>query len=219
MAELPLSPMLARALLQSATPEFNCLSPMLSIAAMLTLSSAAFISHSGSEKATDAARRRFAVSEGDHITLYNVYEAFVKAGKSVQFCREHSLNHKIMLKAVSTRNQLAAYFSRFGIAEPATDVLRAGGKPMPERICRCVAAGFFAHVARMKADGSFVTVDGKTTLWAHPSSVFFHRKVDWVVYSEIMETRGKVYIRDLASVEMEWLVEYAPEVYKIRDGR
>jgi ATP-dependent RNA helicase DDX35 len=217
MAELPLTPMLARALLQSATPEFGCLSEMLSIAAMLTLSSAIFISHTGNEKAADAARRKFAVSEGDHLTLYNVYEAFVKAGKTVQFCRENSLNHKSMVKAISTRNQLAAYFARFGIAEPSTDVLRAGGKPLAERICRCVAAGFFAHVARMKADGSFVTVDGKTTLWAHPSSVFFHRKVDWVVYVEIMETKGKVYIRDLASVEMDWLVEYAPEVYRVRE--
>ena len=222
MAELPLEPMLSRTLLSSASAEFNCLNEMLSIAAMLTLQGAAFVSHDGGKKALDAARRRFAVSEGDHLTLYNVYEAFVKAGMSVMFCRENSLNHKAMVKAVSVRKQLAAYLERFGIgASPlsSSDVIRVGGKPLSERICRCLATGFFAHVARMKSDGSFATVDGKTTLWAHPSSVFFHRKVEWVVYTEIMETKGKVFIRDLSAVEMDWLVEYAPGYYRVKEGR
>lgn len=221
MAELPLEPQLARVLLSSADPAFSCLNEMLTICAMLTLQGNAFVSHDGGKKALDAARRRFAVSEGDHITLYNVYESFVKSGMSVQFCHENSLNHKAMVKAVSVRKQLAAYIAKFNIAMSslqAPDVLRVGGKPLAERICRCLTTGLFAHVARMKADGSFVTVDGKTTLWAHPSSVFFHRKAQWVVYTEIMETRGKVYIRDLSSVEMEWLVEYAPEVYRVKEG-
>lgn len=221
MADLPLEPQLARVLLSSADPAFSCLNEMLTICAMLTLQGNAFVSHDGGKKALDAARRRFAVSEGDHITLYNVYEGFVKAGMSVQFCRENSLNHKSMVKAVSVRKQLAAYTAKFNIpmsALQAPDVLRAGGKPLAERICRCLTTGLFAHVARMKADGSFVTVDGKTTLWAHPSSVFFHRKAERVVYTEIMETRGKVYIRDLSGVEMEWLVEYAPEVYRVKEG-
>ncbi|KAH7088794.1 P-loop containing nucleoside triphosphate hydrolase protein [Paraphoma chrysanthemicola] len=222
MAELPLEPMLARALLSAATPEYNCLSEMLSIAAMMTLQGNAFVSHDGGKKQLDAARRRFAVSEGDHLTLFNVYTAFVKAGMTVQFCRENSLNHKALLKAVSVRKQLAAYLTRFGLTEPSlssSDVLRAGGIPLPERVRRCLVMGFFAHAARMKSDGSFTTVDGKTVLWAHPSSVFFHRKAEWVVYTEIMETKGKIYIRDLSAVEMDWLVEVAPEYYKIKDGK
>jgi ATP-dependent RNA helicase DDX35 len=219
MAELPLSPMLARALLSASSPEFNCLNEMLTIASMLTLEGNVFISHDGGKKQLDAARRRFAVAEGDHLTLYNVYEAFLKNGMSVSFCRENSLNHKSLVKAASVRKQLAAYLTRFSIPLPPTDVLRAGGTPLPERICRCLTTAFFAHVARMKPDGSFVAVDGKTVLWAHPSSVFFTRKAEWVVYTEIMETRGKRYIRDLSSVRMEWLVEYKPEVYKIREGR
>jgi ATP-dependent RNA helicase DDX35 len=48
--------------------------------------------------------------------------------------------------------------------------------------------------------------------------VFFHRKAEWVVYTEMLETKGKVYIRDLSGVEMGWLVEYAPEVYKVKEA-
>jgi ATP-dependent RNA helicase DDX35 len=222
MAELPLDPMLSRVLLQASLPVFNCLNEMLSIAAMLTLQGNVFVSHDGGKKQLDAARRRFAVAEGDHLTLYNVYEAFVKNGMTLQFCRDNNFNHKALVKATSVRKQLSHYLERFGIKPSplsSSDILRVGGTPLAERICRCLASGFFAHVARMKPDGSFATVDGKTTLWAHPSSVFFTRKVEWVVYTEIMETRGKVYIRDLSRVEMEWLVEYAPEVYRVREGR
>lgn len=222
MAELPLEPMLSKALLQAANPEFGCLSEMLTIAAMMTLQGNAFVSHDGNKKLLDNARRRFAVSEGDHLTLYNVYEAFLKAGmQNVQWCHENSLNHKNMVKAVSVRKQLAAYLDRFDVRESSLsgrDVIRAGGKPLAERVRRCLATGFFAHAARMKADGSFTTVDGKTTLWAHPSSVFFHRKADWVLYTEILSTRDKIYIRDLSTVEMDWLTEYAPEFYKIKNG-
>jgi ATP-dependent RNA helicase DDX35 len=222
MAELPLEPMLSRALLSAADPQFGCLNEMLTIAAMMTLQGNAFVSHDGGKKQLEAARRRFTVAEGDHLTLYNVYEAFLKGGMQVQWCRENSLNHKSLVKAVSVRKQLAAYLARFGVtASPlaASDVLRVGGTPLAERVRRCLTTGFFAHAARMKADGSFATVDGKTTLWAHPSSVFFHRKADWVVYTEIMETRGKIYIRDLSTIEMDWLTEYAPEYYKIKNGR
>jgi ATP-dependent RNA helicase DDX35 len=225
MAELPLEPMLSRALLQAANPEFSCLSEMLTIAAMMTLQGNAFVSHDGNKKQLDNARRRFAVAEGDHLTLYNVYEAFIKAGlQNVQWCRDNCLNHKSMVKAVSVRKQLAAYLDRFGVKEnvlssSSSGVLRVGGTPLAERVRRCLTTGFFAHAARMKSDGSFTTVDGKTTLWAHPSSVFFHRKADWVVYTEILSTRDKIYIRDLSTVDMDWLTEYAPEYYKIRNGR
>lgn len=222
MAELPLEPMLSRALLNAANPEFGCLAEMLSIAAMMTLQGNAFVSHNDNKAALEKARRRFAVSEGDHLTLYNVYTAFVQNGQNVQWCRENCLNHKAMVKAVSVRKQLAAYLDRFGVKESvlsAPDVMRVGGKPLAERVRRCLATGFFAHVARMKTDGSFTTVDGKTTLWAHPSSVFFHRKADWVIYTEILSTRDKIYIRDLSSVDMDWLTEYAPEYYKVKEGR
>ncbi|KAF2855777.1 ATP dependent RNA helicase-like protein [Plenodomus tracheiphilus IPT5] len=224
MAELPLEPMLSKALLQAANPEFGCLSEMLTIAAMMTLQGNAFVSHDGNKKQLDNARRRFAVAEGDHLTLYNVYEAFTKAGiQNVQWCRDNCLNHKSMVKAVSVRKQLAAYLDRFGVKESilssSSGVLRVGGTPLAERVRRCLTTGFFAHAARMKSDGSFTTVDGKTTLWAHPSSVFFHRKAEWVVYTEILATRDKIYIRDLSTVEMDWLSEYAPEYYKVRNGR
>ncbi|KAJ4351780.1 uncharacterized protein N0V89_007123 [Didymosphaeria variabile] len=220
MAELPLEPMLARTLLNA--PSFGCFSEMLSISAMMTLQGTAFVAHDGNQKLLEKARRRFAVKEGDHITLYNVYQAFTNpaVGKqSSQWCRENCLNYKAMLKAVSVRKQLRNYLDRMGIQENAlasSDAMTRGGLDVSERVQRCLTTGFFAQAARMKSDGSFVTVGGETVLWAHPSSIFFHRNADWVIYHEIQETKGKVYIRDLTTVEADWLTEYAPEYYKVK---
>ncbi|KAF2261344.1 P-loop containing nucleoside triphosphate hydrolase protein [Lojkania enalia] len=221
MAELPLEPMLAKALLNS--PKFGCLYEMLHIAAMTTLQGNAFVSQDGNIKLLDKAKRKFAVEEGDHITLLNVYEAFVTTGKKdAQWCRSNSLNYKAMVKAVSVRNQLKRHLEKLGIQESALnapDVRRAGGQSSyspSERIRRCLVTGFFAHAARMKPDGTFQTANGETTLWAHPTSILFHRKADWVVYHEIMETKNKIFIRDITKIEMDWLTEYAPEYYRVR---
>ena len=175
MAELPLEPMLSKALLNA--PNFGCLSEMLTIAAMMTLQGNTFVSHEGSQKLTNAAKRKFTVSEGDHITLYNVYESFVGHGKKdVKWCRDNYLNFKALVKAVSVRKQLRNHLERLGITEgtalSSSDVKRIGGMDMAERVRRCLTTGFFAHVARMKPDGSFASMTG-TQLWAHPSSIFF----------------------------------------------
>ncbi|KAK5279095.1 hypothetical protein LTR16_007990, partial [Cryomyces antarcticus] len=165
MAELAVEPMMAKVLLSA--PAFGCLSEMLSIAAMTSLQGAVWFHHDGSKKATESARRKFAVEEGDHLTLLNVYQAFVTKGKKeAKWCRDNYLNFKSMTRAVSIRNQLTRYLERFGVRidnlSVSKDVLRAGGPDRAEQIRRCLTTGFFAHAARMQPDGTFRTVSGGT---------------------------------------------------------
>jgi ATP-dependent RNA helicase DDX35 len=53
-------------------------------------------------------------------------------------------------------------------------------------------------------------------LHAHPTSLLFNRKADWVIFHEVMETGNKTYVRDITKIEKAWLLEYAPEFYKIQ---
>lgn len=217
MAELSLEPMMAKVLLRASS--FDCLSEILSIAAMTSLQGTVWVYHDDKKKPTETARRKFAAEEGDHLTLLNVYHAFVTKGKKeAKWCRDNYLNYKALIRAVSIRNQLRAYLERFGFnvqeSLSAPDVRRAGGPDKAEQIRRCLTAGYFAHAARMQADGSFKTVNG-TTLWAHPSSLMFNRKADWVIFHEIMETGKKIYIRDITKIEKKWLLEYAGGFYKM----
>lgn len=174
MAELSVEPMMAKVLLSASA--MGCLSAILSVAAMTSLQGAIWFHHDGEKKATESARRKFAVEEGDHLTLLNVYQAFVTKGrKDSKWCRDNFLNYKSMTRAVSVRAQLKRYLERFGIdveetlAPNKVDGVFSKG----EQIRKCLTLGYFAHAARMQPDGTFKTINGHATLHAHPSSLMF----------------------------------------------
>jgi len=158
-----------------------------------------FITHEGSKKPAESAKRKFAVEEGDHLTLLNVYQAFSpKANKpnAAKWCKDNYLNFRALSRAVSVREQLRRYVDRFNLRVSSAGGGGGGGAPTAEGIRRCLTTGYFAHAARMQPDGSFRSVNG-TQLWAHPSSVMFNRKADWVVFHEVVETGKKTFIRDV----------------------
>ncbi|KAI0596038.1 P-loop containing nucleoside triphosphate hydrolase protein [Biscogniauxia sp. FL1348] len=211
MAELAVEPMMAKTLLSA--PSFGCLSEILTIAAMTSLGGSVWIQREGEKKQMESARRKFAAEEGDHLTLLNVYQTFVTKGKKdSKFCHDNHLNFKALTRAVSIRAQLKRYLERFGIA--VDESLKAASPGKGEQVRRCLTTGYFAHAAKMQADGSFRNVEGGTTLHAHPSSLMFNRKADWVIFHEVMETGNKTFIRDITKIERGWLLEYAPEFYQ-----
>jgi ATP-dependent RNA helicase DDX35 len=220
MAELAaVEPMMAKTLLSAST--FGCTSEILTIAAMTSLDGSVWFHHEGERKQMETSRRKFAVEEGDHLTLLNAYQAFITKGqKGSKFCHENNLNFKSMSRAVSIRGQLKRYLERFGIPVDQLDKTASSETlNKAEQIRRCLTAGYFAHAARMQPDGTFKNVAGGTILHAHPSSLMFNRKADWVIFHEVMETGNKIFIRDITKIEKEWLTEYAPEFYTLTSGR
>lgn len=222
MAELSVEPMMAKVLLSAST--FGCLSEVLSIAAMTSLQGAVWFYQNAEHKSTETARRKFAAEEGDHLTLLNVYQAFVTKGKKdSKWSRDNYLNFKSMSRAVSIRAQLKRYIERFGInVDESLSTQKKQGHT--DQIRKCLTAGYFAHAARMQADGTFKAVSGDVVLHAHPSSLLFvrtlarqslsawitnhsqNRKADWVIFHEILETGNKVFIRDITKIEKGWLL-------------
>lgn len=258
MAELALEPMLAKCLLSA--PAFGCLSEMLTIAAMVSLQGNIWFSTHGDDDDDDrkksssekTARRKFAVEEGDHLTLLNVYHAFITTGKKEpRWCQQHHLNFQSMIRAVSIRNQLRRYLERLGIdvseslssssgngnhhGSSTSTTKESPSSSSSSSIMRCLTSGYFAHAARMAPDGTFRTISssnssssssksgggeggrGGVVLHAHPSSLMFHRKADFVIFSEVMETGEKIFIRDVSKIEKGWLLEYAPEYYRVKE--
>ena len=217
IAELAVDPMMAKALL--GADSFGCLNEMLSIAAMVSLQGGVWLTSQGSKKEQQLTRHKFAAEQGDHLTLLNVYQAFTTTGKrDAKWCAKNYINHKSMTRAVSIRKQLQRYLERLGIYENHSVSTGASDQRInvAEMICRCLTTGFFAHAAKMQPDGTFKTVNGQTVLHAHPSSLMFNRKAEWVIFHEIMETSSKTFIRDLSKIEKPWLLEYAPTFYSLK---
>ncbi|KAA8590966.1 hypothetical protein FQN60_001909 [Etheostoma spectabile] len=204
MAEFPLSPMFAKMLLESGN--FGCSKEIVTIAAMMQIQNI-FVVPSNQKKAAAREHRKFAVAEGDHLTMLNVYEAFIKHQKSSQWCQEHFLNYKGLLRAVTVREQLRRLMNKFKVP-------RTSSEGDPDVILKCIVYGFFANAARIHHSGSYRTLRDDRELHIHPNSVLFGEKPPkWVVFNEVVQT-AKYYMRDVTAVESSWLVELAPHFYK-----
>lgn len=200
MAEMPIEPMMGKALL--ASKELRCTSEMLSIAAMMCVSNPFLIPDEGRSKAGaegELERRKFTAEEGDALTLLNVFNAFVhpRVGKqSARWCGTHRLNFKALSRAVAIRAQLQRYMVRFGV-DPHVSC-----EGDAKRLRRCLVSGFFKNAARRGVNGEWRSVREGALLHVHPSSVLFNRepKGRWVVYGEVVQTT-KSFMRDVTVIE------------------
>lgn len=206
-AECPIEVNIARMLFTSQ--EFRCGDEILSIAAMTTVQDVFVIPDGAPGALAELERRKFTAEEGDHITLLNAYNAFIRHGKSSSWCRSHALSFRAMSRAVSIRSQLKKYMCRFGLP-----IESCHGDA--QRLRQCLVTGYWRNSAQWCADGTYASVQGKTILHVHPNSVLFTRKPKsgWVIYHEMEETKKKQ-IRILTEVEPEWLLEHG---YKFQDS-
>jgi ATP-dependent RNA helicase DDX35 len=221
LAELPLEPQLGKALL--ASDALGCVSEMLTVAAYLQVAHV-WQSSRGRQRALDEARDRFAVAEGDAVTFLNVHRAWERVGgagggaKAHAFTDKNMLSRRALVRASDVREQLSKHVERFGLRPSAS---RSDGRD-PDPVRRAMASGFFANAATLAphgggADGcAFRSVRGGATLYVHPGSVLFRARPACVVYVSAVRT-GKEYMRDVTSVDPEWLPELAPHFYATRN--
>uniref|UniRef100_A0A2K5LZC7 Probable ATP-dependent RNA helicase DHX35 n=1 Tax=Cercocebus atys TaxID=9531 RepID=A0A2K5LZC7_CERAT len=204
IAEFPLNPMFAKMLLESGN--FGCSQEILSIAAMMQIQNI-FVVPPNQKSQAIRVHRKFAVEEGDHLTMLNVYEAFIKHNKNSQWCQEHFLNYKGLVRAATVREQLKKLLVKFQVPKKSSE-----GDPDP--VLRCIVSGFFANAARFHSTGAYRTIRDDHELHIHPASVLYAEKPPrWVIYNEVIQT-SKYYMRDVTAIESAWLLELAPHFYQ-----
>ena len=205
MAEFPLNPFYAKMLLSSA--EYECSEEAVIIASMTQINNV-FTTPSKQKIAADKAKRLFAVEEGDHITMINVFKSFLKFKRSSKWCRQYMLNYKGLCRALEIYNQLTRLLKRFDI-----DIVSCENKT--ENIQKCIVAGFFSNAAKLHYSGEYRTVRDDHPLQIHPTSVLYtvDDMPEWVVFNEVIQT-SKHFMRDITVVKPEWLYEIAPHYYQ-----
>jgi ATP-dependent RNA helicase DDX35 len=167
MAEFPCEPRLAKLLLSSF--DFGCVEEMLTLVAMLSIQHPFIQPRSSSKEAKQKlhdAVAEFAVLEGDHITLINVYNGFEDAQDQQSWCDQHMLQRRLLQRAVEVRSHLKRVLQRVcphGTFSSCVEDISA--------ICRCLVSGFFSNAAQLANDGRYRTVRGKLAVDIHPSSV------------------------------------------------
>ncbi|KAI1735703.1 hypothetical protein F4680DRAFT_434268 [Xylaria scruposa] len=86
-----------------------------------------------------------------------------------------------------------------------------------EQVRRALCTGFFRNAARKEVEagaGCYKTIVESTPVYMHPSSALFRKNADWVVYHELVLTTRE-YMRWTTSIEPKWLVDAAPNFFKI----
>ncbi|XP_010686351.2 probable pre-mRNA-splicing factor ATP-dependent RNA helicase DEAH9 isoform X1 [Beta vulgaris subsp. vulgaris] len=206
LAEIPLDPMLSKAILASS--ELGCSEEMLTIGAVLSVQSI-WISVKGAKKQLDEAKLRFAAAEGDHVTFLNVYKGFLQSGKSSKWCHKNFINYHAMKKVLETREQLKRTAKRLGI------VLKSCDRDIQD-VRKAITAGFFANACQLEPyshEGKYKTIRTSQDVYIHPSSVLFRVNPKWVVYHSLVSTDRR-YMRNVVTIDPSWLVEAAPHYYQ-----
>ncbi|XP_067833609.1 ATP-dependent RNA helicase DHX33-like, partial [Heptranchias perlo] len=202
MAAFPLEPRFSKTLLLS--PEFHCTEEILTIVSLLSVDSVLYNLHAKRDEVYSV-RKKFISSEGDHMTLLNIYHAFKNVGGHKEWCRENFVNSRNMTMVAEVRRQLRDLCAKFGVRLESS-------RSDTGNIRRCLAYTLFLNAAELQPDGSYATLDSRQPVAIHPSSVLFHCKPSYVLYNELLHT-SKCYMRDLCVVDAEWLYEAAPEYF------
>ena len=213
-SQFPLDPMLAVMLIGS--PEYSCSEEILTIVAMLSVPNV-FVRPALARKRADEAKLSFAQADGDHLTLINVYEAFISPEASEigthKWCRDNFLSYRSLTSAKNVRNQLQRLMQKYDL-QLISQYNQVSEFEYWENVKKALVAGFFMQVAKKKlGNKGYLTVKDNQDVLIHPSTVL-SKEGEWLIYNEFVLT-SKNYIRTVTVVKPEWLVEIAPKYYNL----
>ena len=95
------------------------------------------------------------------------------------------------------------------------DIVSAGKDYNRVRLAIC--SGFFRNAAKKDPQEGYKTLVEGTPVYIHPSSALFNRQPEWMIYNELILTTRE-YAHTVTAVEPKWLVEVAPQFFKIADA-
>ncbi|KAK9838275.1 hypothetical protein WJX81_001973 [Elliptochloris bilobata] len=207
MARLPVDPAFAKVLLAGA--ETCCAEEALTVVAMVS-TDPVFTNPGQQRDAAAAARRRFVSPLGDHLTLLNVFQAYLLVGKAGRgrWCAEHHVSARALRKAADIRAQLAGHLTALELQAGASGAPGAPGDAT-DRLRRALVAGLFSHAAVALPDGTFKVLASGQAVALHPSSVLCGKRPACIVFDELLRTT-RDYARQVTAIDAAWLPELAP---------
>lgn len=152
MSEFPLDPYLSRILLASSP--FACSAECLSIVAMLSVPMV-FLRPKDCQSEADAQKQKFAHEDGDHLTLLNVFNAFVTKKMNAEWCYEHFVNFRAMKSANDIREQLMSIMVKLGIRMSSTP---SSDPTYYTKIRKSILSGYFMQTAHLEKAGHYMTL-------------------------------------------------------------
>lgn len=180
MAHFPLEPTLSKAIIVSN--EQGCTEEVVTIVSMLSVDSVLFTPRDKQDEALSA-RKKFVSSDGDHITLLQIYRAYKSAkGNKVHcmhpslvrryfrfffslkqaWCRENFIHTRNMHKVLDVRKQLLELCARVKV-----EVNSFSGRECSDPVRKSLLGGLFTNVAEHTGEGKYRTVRKFKKWWKY----------------------------------------------------
>jgi len=203
MVPFPLSPDLARMVIEAAERFPTVVDEVLVVGAFLSARSP-FVLPEGQADAAREAHGRFHHPLGDAVAHVEVYKAWRRADQKTRFCDRNFLDPEAMAFACRAHEQLAEIATEHGIE------VKSGGKQ--EDIVRAVAAGLADRIIVHQDGSTYETLDG-VRVGLHPGCMIAGRYPLLAAAAELVEHSRK-YAINVSSIRKEWLAEINPEAAK-----
>jgi HrpA-like RNA helicase len=206
MADFPVEPKLAKVLLKSQ--EFGNTETIIDVVALLSVENLFIIPSFRNETERERAanlRRTFSSPISDHLTLLNVFKAYLSNTKNPHWCEENYIHKRAIKQVLDIRQQLKSFCEKFGL-----DV--KDSNTSSEAVLQCFLAGFFRNVAFLQNDGTYKTLLNNRSVSIHPSSLLVGTRAPCVMFSELTFTT-KSYLRNVSSIEPFWMTQAAPHYF------
>lgn len=200
MMPFPLTPQLARMVVEAADRYPNVLDEVLMVVAFLS-ARPPYLYPQGEETQARAAQERLAHPLGDATTAVTTLRTFNKSQRPAGFCEASYLDPTIMAFIAKVHGQLADIATTHGME------VKGGGRP--EDVVRAVASGFAPQILRSR--GRVYEGPGDAAIAIHPSSSLFGKNARYVVASEIVVS-NRAYARFVSLMRPEWIPEANPEL-------
>ncbi|KAK5851554.1 hypothetical protein PBY51_023101 [Eleginops maclovinus] len=207
LASLPVNVKIGKMLIYGAI--LGCLEPIATIAAAISEKSP-FSTPMNRKEEANLAKAALAVSNSDHLTIYNAYLGWKTSQSDGQraetsFCRKHFLNRTALITIEGVKQELVRMMEQVGFCAPRCRLQApALSKPQISVLNAVLAAGLYDSVARVlvtpsvdvldRAVCSVETPQGRAQV--HPSSVNRNLQTHgWLLYQEKVKYT-KIYLRD-----------------------
>ena len=204
MVPFPLSPRLARMIVEAADKFPDVVDDVLVVGAFLS-GRAPWLYPQGEESEARQGHAALAQPQGDAITAVHAFRAWTHARDREAWCRRHYVDAHAMGFIAKAHSQLIEIAEHHGIPVPES---RGGQR---SSVVRAVAAGFVDRFLRL--EGRSYLGPGDMKIAIHPSSVLFGQRRRYVVAAELVVSK-RPYARSVSALEPPWIAELAPELAK-----
>ncbi|MBR5626263.1 MAG: ATP-dependent RNA helicase HrpA, partial [Thermoguttaceae bacterium] len=205
LSRLPVDPRIGRMIL--AANEENCLREMLIIASVLEIQDPRERPHDQQEKA-DQKHLSFLDEESDFLAYLKIWDFWqelkdkLSSSQLRKACRENFLSFNRMREWSDIHLQLLQ------IVHQEKMRLRPRQENNYDAIHRAILTGLLYGIARKTDDSTDYKVTGDTRFSVWPGSGLFHKKTEWLVASERVETSRR-YLRTVARINPDWIESLA----------